>query len=85
LTGITNSMLASEKPFSEIFPRFIGWVQDCIQEAQQLHGVPYVTRFWENNPNRTSVKIKLTLPMDSYTTALLVQTFSITQTTEGWL
>jgi len=43
-----------------------------------------VTRFWENDPNRTSVKIKLTPPMDSYTTILLVQTISITQTTEGW-
>jgi len=44
-----------------------------------------VTRFWENDPNCTSVKIKLTPPMDSYTTILLVQTLSITQTTEGWL
>ena len=25
----------------------------------------YVTRFWENDPNRASVKIKLTLPMES--------------------
>ena len=44
----------------------------------------YVTRFWENNPNRTSVKIKLTPTVDSYTTLLLVQTLSNTQTTEGW-
>jgi len=44
----------------------------------------YVTRFWENDPNRTSVKIKLTPPMDSFTITLLVQTLSITQTTEGW-
>jgi len=43
-----------------------------------------VTSFWENDPNRTSVKIKLTPPMDSYTTILLVQTLVITQTTEGW-
>ena len=39
----------------------------------------------ENDPNRTSVKIKLTPPIDSYSTILLVQTLSITQTTEGWL
>jgi len=39
------------------------------------------TRFWENDPNRTSGKIKLTLPMDSFTIILLVQTLS---TTEGW-
>ena len=44
--------------------------------------VSYVTRFWENDPNRTSAKIKLTPPMDSI--ILLVQTLSITQTTEGW-
>ena len=37
-----------------------------------------------NDPNRTSVKTKQTPPMDSYTTTLLVQTLSITQTTEGW-
>jgi len=42
----------------------------------------YVTKFWENDPNRTSVKI-LIPPVDRYTTILLVQTLSITQTTEG--
>jgi len=55
---------------------------------EQLHEIlkhsTYVTRFWENDPNRTSVKIKLMPPMDSYTTILLVQTLSIVQTTEGW-
>jgi len=35
-------------------------------------------------PNRTSGKIKLTLPVDSYTTILLVYTLNITQTTQGW-
>jgi len=38
----------------------------------------FVTRFWENDPNRTSIKIKLTPPMDSFTIILLVQTLSIT-------
>ena len=42
--------------------------------------VTILTRFWENDPNCTSVKIKLTPPANSYTTTLLVQTLSITQT-----
>ena len=47
--------------------------------------IVYVTRFWKNDPNRTSVKIKLTLPVDSYTTIpIIVQILSITQTTQGW-
>jgi len=52
-------------------------------EGQRLTSVN-VTRYWENDPNLTSVKIKLTPPMDSYTTILPVQTLSIIQTTEGW-
>ena len=41
----------------------------------------YVTRFRENDPNPTLVKIKLTSPVDSYTTILLVQSSTYTQ---GW-
>jgi len=41
-------------------------------------------RYTANDPNRISVKIKLTPTVDSYTTILLVQTLSITQTTQGW-
>jgi len=52
--------------------------QECCCEKR------YVTRFWENDPNHTSVKIKFAPPMDSFTITLLVQTLSITQTTESW-
>ena len=37
-----------------------------------------MTRFWENDPNFTSVKIKLTPPVDSYAAILIVQ-YSTTQ------
>ena len=43
-----------------------------------------VTRFYKTNPNRTSGKIKLTPPVDSYTIVLVVLTLSTTQTTHGW-
>jgi len=36
--------------------------------------IQYVARFWENVPNHTSGKIKLTSPVDSYTT---VQTLKL--------
>ena len=44
------------------------------------------TRFYKTDPNRTSGKIKLTPPVDSYTIVLVVLTLmiSITQTTRGW-
>jgi len=38
----------------------------------------YVTRFWENDPNCTSVKTELTPTVDSYTTIPPVRTLSIT-------
>ena len=44
----------------------------------------YVTRFYKTDPNRTSGKIKLTPPVDSYTIVLVVLTLSTTQTTRGW-
>ena len=44
----------------------------------------YVTRFYKTDPNRTSGKIKLTPPVDSYTIVLVVLTLSTTQTTQGW-
>ena len=44
----------------------------------------FVTRFYRTNPNRTSGKIKLTPPVDSYTIVLQVLTLSTTQTTRGW-
>ena len=44
----------------------------------------YVTRFYRTEPNRTSGKIKLTPPVDSYTIVLQVLTLSTTQTTRGW-
>ena len=40
-----------------------------------------VTRLYKTDPNRTSDKIKLTPPVDSYTIVLVVCT---TQTTQGW-
>ena len=43
-----------------------------------------VTRFYKTEPNRTSGKIKLTPPVDSYTIVLQVLTLSTTQTTQGW-
>ena len=43
-----------------------------------------VTRFYRTDPNRTSGKIKLTPPVDSYTIVLQVLTHSTTQTTRGW-
>ena len=43
-----------------------------------------VTRFYKTNPNRTSGKVKLTPPVDSYTIVLVVVTLSTTQTTQGW-
>ena len=43
----------------------------------------YVTRFYRTEPNRTSGKIKLTPPVDSYTIVLQVLTLSTTQTTRG--
>ena len=50
------------------------WADICI----------YVTRFYRTNPNRTSGKIKLTPPVDSYTIVLQVLTLSTTETTPGW-
>ena len=44
----------------------------------------FVTRFHRTDPNRTSGKIKLTPPVDSYTIVLQVLTLSTTQTTRGW-
>ena len=35
----------------------------------------YVARFWENNPNRTSAKIKLTPPMHTHGTSRKPTTF----------
>ena len=46
--------------------------------------VVYVTRFYRTDPNRTSGKIKLTPPVDSYTIVLQVLTLSTTQTKRGW-
>ena len=43
-----------------------------------------VTRFLKTDPHRTSGKIKLTPPVDSYTIVLLVLTLSTIQTTQGW-
>ena len=43
-----------------------------------------MTRFYKTDPNRTSGKIKLTPPVDSYTIVLQVLTLSTTQTTRGW-
>ena len=34
-------------------------------------------QIWENDPNITSVKVKLTPPMDSYTNILLVRTLKL--------
>ena len=44
----------------------------------------YVTRFYRTEPHRTSGKMKLTPPVDSYTIVLQVLTLSTTQTTRGW-
>ena len=44
----------------------------------------YVPRFYKTDPNRTSGKIKLTPPVDSYTIVLLVLTLSTAQPTRGW-
>ena len=46
--------------------------------------IVYVTRFYKTDPNRTSGKIKLIPPVDSYTIVLVVLTLSTTQTTQGW-
>ena len=57
------------------------------QEATTLNLQPLsliVTRFYRTDPNRTSGKIKLTPPVDSYTIVLQVLTLSTTQTTRGW-
>ena len=43
-----------------------------------------MTTFYKTDPNRTSGKIKLTPPVDSYTVVLVVLTLSTTQTTRGW-
>ena len=43
-----------------------------------------MTRFYKANQNRTSGKIKLTPPVDSYSIVLVVLTLSTTQTTRGW-
>ena len=43
-----------------------------------------VTRFYKHDPNRTSGKIKLTPPVDSYTIVLVDLTLGTTQTTRGW-
>ena len=53
---------------------------DCHCKAKFI----YVTRFYKTDPNRTSGKIKLTPPVDSYTIVLVVLTLSTTQTTRGW-
>ena len=55
------------------------------QAACLLHPrKPYVTRFYRTEPNRTSGKIKLAPPVDSYTIVLQVLTLSTTQTTRDW-
>ena len=44
----------------------------------------YVTRFTKPDPNRTSGKIKLSLPVGSYTIVLVILTLTTTQTTQYW-
>ena len=43
-----------------------------------------VTRYYKTDPNRTSGKIKLTPPVDSYTIVLVVLTLGTTETARGW-
>ena len=43
-----------------------------------------MTKFYKTDPNRTSGKIELTPPVDSYTIVLVVLTLSTAQTTQGW-
>ena len=57
---------------------------ECIWVPTQYVASTKVTRFYKTDPNRTSGKIKLTPPVDSYTIVLLVLTLSTTQTTRGW-
>ena len=53
---------------------------NCPKQCMKIN----VTRFYRTDPNRTSGKIKLTPPVDSYTIVLQVLTLSTTQTTRGW-
>ena len=53
-----------------------------LAECMGIYRTPeFVTRFYKTDPNRTSGKIKLTSPVDSYTIVLVVLTLSTTQTT----
>ena len=60
----------------------------CLNRLQGIKNnidfCKYVTRFYRTDPNRTSGKIKLTPPVDSYTIVLQVLTLSTTQTTRDW-
>ena len=47
-----------------------------IDYLHTYHNTVYVTRFYKTNPNRTSGKIKLTPPVDSYTIILLEAGFN---------
>ena len=58
--------------------------QELPPYFEQAGVLAYVTRFYRTDPNRTSGKIKLTPPVDSYTIVLQVLTLSTTQTTRGW-
>ncbi|XP_065915443.1 uncharacterized protein [Dysidea avara] len=40
LCGIYTSTLHNQKPLSEVLPRFVNWIRDCAQEAEQ-HGESY--------------------------------------------
>ena len=52
----------------------------AVQEKHYtLLDLSFVTRFWVNDPNHTSFKIKLISVVNSYTTILPVQTLSLTQ------
>ena len=59
-----------------IAPKFLYYAPNML--------IQNVTRFYRTDPNRTSGKIKLTPPVDSYTIILQVLTLSTTQTTRGW-
>jgi len=38
ICGIYTSTLHSEKPFSEVFLKFVNWIRNCVQEVEQQAG-----------------------------------------------
>ena len=85
-SGTVNELSAFKNLFHLVCPYFTDHARIANKSkfTESMQIILYVTRFYRTEPNRTSGKIKLTPPVDSYTIVLQVLTLSTTQTTRGW-